>query len=197
MLGVKLLRFFLRVAFCTFRRVRVTGLENVPEEGAVLVAANHVGMADMFMIGYRIPRLIHWMAKEELFKYKPVAKFITYFGAYPINRKARDTSAARTTFELLKKGEMVGIFPQGTRARTGQPVPKAKAGLVKYAVETDTAVLPVAIWGRTRIFGRMYVKFGVPFKFPRPEPGEHYDKKQYLEMSQKLLDDIYEMGEKG
>lgn len=195
MIGVEILRTFLRGAFCTLRRVKVYGAENVPEQGAVLVAANHVGMLDMFMIGYRLPRLVHWMAKEELFKYKLPARFIRYFGAYPINRKVRDTSAARTTFELLEQGEMVGIFPQGTRARKGQPIPKAKAGVVKYAVETDTPVLPVAIWGKTHLFGKMYVRFGEPFRYPQPPEGEHYDKKQYMEMAQKLLDDIYKMGE--
>lgn len=196
MIGVEILRTVLRFGFCTFRRVRVYGAEHVPKEGPVLLAANHVGMLDMFMIGYRLPRLVHWMAKEELFKNKPVARFIRYFGAYPINRTVRDTSAARTTFELLEKGEIVGIFPQGTRAKKGKPVPKAKAGVVKYAVETDTPVLPVAIWGKTHLFGKMYVRFGEPFRYPQPSGGEHYDKKQYLEMAQKLLDDIYAMGEK-
>lgn len=196
MIGVEILRTVLRFGFCTFRRVRVYGAEHVPKEGPVLLAANHVGMLDMFMIGYRLPRLVHWMAKEELFKNKSVARFIRYFGAYPINRTVRDTSAARTTFELLEKGEIVGIFPQGTRAKKGKPVPKAKAGVVKYAVETDTPVLPVAIWGKTHLFGKMYVRFGEPFRYPQPAGGEHYDKKQYLEMAQKLLDDIYAMGEK-
>jgi 1-acyl-sn-glycerol-3-phosphate acyltransferase len=196
MIGVEILRTVLRFGFCTLRRVRVYGAEHVPKEGPVLLAANHVGMLDMFMIGYRLPRLVHWMAKEELFKNKLVARFIRYFGAYPINRTVRDTSAARTTFELLEKGEIVGIFPQGTRAKKGKPVPKAKAGVVKYAVETDTSVLPVAIWGKTHLFGKMYVRFGEPFRYPQPAEGEHYDKKQYLEMAQKLLDDIYAMGEK-
>ena len=196
MIGVEILRTVLRFGFCTFRRVKVSGAEHVPKEGPVLLAANHVGMLDMFMIGYRLPRLVHWMAKEELFKNKLVARFIRYFGAYPINRTVRDTSAARTTFELLEQGEIVGIFPQGTRAKKGKPVPKAKAGVVKYAVETDTPVLPVAIWGKTHLFGKMYVRFGEPFRYPQPPEGEHYDKKQYLEMAQKLLDDIYAMGEK-
>ena len=195
MIGVEILRTVLRFGFCTLRRVRVYGAEHVPKEGPVLLAANHVGMLDMFMIGYRLPRLVHWMAKEELFKNKLVARFIRYFGAYPINRTVRDTSAARTTFELLEKGEIVGIFPQGTRAKKGKPVPKAKAGVVKYAVETDTSVLPVAIWGKTHLFGKC-VRFGEPFRYPQPAEGEHYDKKQYLEMAQKLLDDIYAMGEK-
>lgn len=195
MIGVEILRTLLRFGFCTFRRVEVYGAENVPSEGAAILASNHVGMLDMFMIGYRLPRLVHWMAKEELFKNKLVSKFIRYFGAYPINRKTRDTSAARTTFELLEKGEIVGIFPQGTRARKGKPIPKAKAGVVKYAVETDTPVLPVAIWGKTHLFGKMYVRFGEPFQYSQPAEGERYDKKQYMEMAQKLLDDIYAMGE--
>ena len=194
MIGVEILRTVLRVMFHTVRRVRVYGAENAPKEGAVLVAANHTGILDMFMIGYRLPRLVHWMAKEELFKHKLLARFIRYLGAYPINRQARDTTAARTTFTLLAEGEMVGIFPQGTRARKGKPIPKAKAGIVKYAVETDTPVLPVSISGSGRFFGKTVIRFGKPFRFPKPPKGENYDKKQYLEMAQQLLDDIYAMG---
>ena len=67
--------------------------------------------------------------------------------------------------------------------------------MVKYAVETDTPVLPVAIWGKTHLFGKMYVRFGEPFQYSQPAEGERYDKKQYMEMAQKLLDDIYAMGE--
>ena len=194
MIGVEILRTILRGMFHTVRRVRVYGAENVPAEGAVLIASNHTGILDMFMIGYRLPRLVHWMAKEELFKNKLLARMIRYFGAYPVNRQARDIAAARTTFALLEEGEMVGIFPQGTRARKGKPVPKAKAGIVKYAVETDTTVVPVSISGTGRFFSKMVIRFGEPFKYPQLPEGEHYDRKQYLEMAQKLLDDIYAMG---
>lgn len=193
MIRVELLRILLKFVFCTFLRVKVEGAEKVPKEGPLLILANHTGILDMFMVGYRLPRLVHWMAKAELFKNKFFARIITFLGAYPVNRGAHDTAAARKTFELLNQGEMVGIFPQGTRARKGKPVPRAKSGAVKYAVETDTLVVPVAIWGNKRLFGKMHVKFGEPFRFPQPAEGQKYTREEFNEMAQKLIDDIYAM----
>ena len=190
---IELFRILLKIVFNGFMRVKVIDRDKLPKEGAVILTANHVGMLDMFMIGYRIPRLVHWMAKEELFKNKLLAKFITSLGAYPLKRGTRDTSATRTTFELLEQGEVVGIFSQGTRAKKGQPRPKAKPGVVKYAFETNTIIQPVAIWGNVRIFGKVYVKFGEPFYIPAPPEGTRYDKNAFAEMAQKVLDDIYGM----
>ena len=114
---MEFLRVLCKIFFSVFLRVRVIDADKMPREGGVIVAANHESMLDMFMIGYRVPRYIKWMAKEELFKNKLVAKFITACGAYPVKRSTRDVSAARTTFEMLERGEPVGIFPQGTRAK--------------------------------------------------------------------------------
>jgi len=173
----------------------VEGYENVPIEGKALILPNHTGILDMFMVGYKIPRMIHWMAKAELFKNKLFGKVLSFYGAYPVNRGAHDTRAARRTFELLEQGELVGIFPQGTRARKDKPIPRAKSGAIKYAVETDTTVIPVAIWGKKKLFGKMNVKFGTAFKFPAPSEDDKYSREEYLEMAQKFMDDIYAMME--
>lgn len=116
------------------------------------------------------------MAKEELFKNKLVAKFITACGAYPVKRSTRDVSAARTTFEMLERGEPVGIFPQGTRAKGSGRAHQAKHGVAKFAVEAGVPVLPVAIWGKIRLFGRVFVRFGDPILLPAPPENEKYTK---------------------
>ena len=191
MIRLGVLKVILGVYFNTFLRVKVEGQENVPEEGRVLILPNHTGILDMFMIGYKVPRMVHWMAKAELFKNKLFGKILSFYGAYPVNRGAHDTSAAKKTYELLEKGEAVGIFPQGTRAKKGKPIPRAKSGAIKYAVGTDTLVVPVSIWGNKRIFGKVYVKFGEAFKFPQPAEGTKYSNEEYLKMAQQLMDDIY------
>lgn len=145
---MEFLRILCKIFFSLFVRVRVIDADKMPREGGLVVAANHESMLDMFMIGYRVPRYIKWMAKEELFKNKLIAKFITACGAYPVKRSARDVSAARTTFEMLEKGEPVGIFPQGTRSKGNGRAHKAKHGVAKFAVEADVPVQPVAIWGK-------------------------------------------------
>ncbi|MBS5842256.1 MAG: 1-acyl-sn-glycerol-3-phosphate acyltransferase [Clostridiales bacterium] len=188
---MEFLRILCKIFFSLFVRVRVIDADKMPREGGLVVAANHESMLDMFMIGYRVPRYIKWMAKEELFKNKLIAKFITACGAYPVKRSARDVSAARTTFEMLEKGEPVGIFPQGTRSKGNGRAHKAKHGVAKFAVEADVPVQPVAIWGKIRLFGRVYVRFGDPIRLPQSTEDTKYTKEEYQKMSQEILDTIY------
>lgn len=192
---MEFLRALCKIFFTLFIRVRVIDVEKMPREGGVIVAGNHESMLDMFMIGYRVPRYIRWMAKEELFKNKLVAKFITACGAYPVKRSTRDVSAARTTFEMLEKGEPVGIFPQGTRSKGTGRAHKAKHGVAKFAVEAGVPVQPVAIWGKIRLFGRVYVRFGDPIRLPCPAQGTKYTKEDYQAMAQEILDKIYTLME--
>jgi len=192
---IKIFRAFVTFIFSTFIRVKVSGTENVPSEGAVLFASNHESFLDVFMIGYKIPRLIHWMAKAELFKNKILARFITYFGAYPLSRGRADFSSFQMTYDLLAKGEPVGIFPQGTRSRGHGKEHKAKAGVAKFAVEGNAIIQPVAIWGNIRLFGKVYVKYGVPYSIPPKEDGQQYTKDEYLQLSQDVLDNIYSLME--
>ena len=188
---MEFLRILCKFFFSLFVRVRVIDADKMPREGGLVVAANHESMLDMFMIGYRVPRYIKWMAKEELFKNKLSAKFITACGAYPVKRSARDVSAARTTFEMLEKGEPEGIFPQGTRSKGNGRAHKAKHGVAKFAVEADVPVQPVAIWGKIRLFGRVYVRFGDPIRLPQSTEDTKYTKEEYQKMSQEILDTIY------
>lgn len=187
------LRGLVSVIFTLFIRVKVVGLQNVPKEGAVIVAANHETMLDMFMIGYKVKsRLIRWMAKEELFRNRLLAKLITMLGAYPLKRGARDTAAVKTTFDLLAKGEMVGIFPQGTRAKGRKREElKVKHGVAKFAVDTNTPVLPVAIWGKCRLFGKVTVRFGEPYLLPQPAEGEIYGRETYQALAESIMDRVY------
>ena len=192
---MEFLRALCKVFFSLFVRVKVIGADHLPKEGGVIVAANHESMLDMFMIGYRLPRFIKWMAKDELFRNKLLAKFFTACGAYPVTRGTKDISAARTTFEMLKKGEAVGIFPQGTRTQGKGRALKAKHGVAKFAVEANVPILPVAIWGHIRLFGRVYVRFGDLIDLPQPEDGEKYTKEHFLKLSQDVLDTIYSLME--
>lgn len=84
MLGI--VRILVTTYFKLFYRVEVKGLENVPEKGPVLLCANHLGQMDMFFIGYKLNRLVRWVAKAELFKNPLLSAVITWLGAVPINR---------------------------------------------------------------------------------------------------------------
>lgn len=180
------------IVFNTIFRVKVINKENVPKEGAVLLVSNHESFMDMFFIGFKLRRKVRWMAKEELFHNKLFAAFFTYFGAFPIKRGTGDSVAIRTTFELLKKGEVVGIFPQGTRSRGRGKELKAKQGAAKFAIETKSIILPVAVSGKLKLFGKIKIIFGKPF-YLEADDSYHYSKEELAEMSGKIMDKIYGM----
>ena len=85
----------------------------------------------------------------------------------------------------------MGIFPQGTRSKGNGRAHKAKHGVAKFAVEADVPVQPVAIWGKIRLFGRVYVRFGDPIRLPQSTEDTKYTKEEYQKMSQEILDTIY------
>ena len=184
-------RKILTPSFHFFRRVKYAGIENIPKQGPVIFIANHQGLIDPFLIGYNAPDMIHWMAKKELFKNKFVAWFISSMGAYPIDRSsAADMQSKRTTTALLNDGKFVGMFPQGTRAKKGKPLPKAKPGFVRYALESNAVIQPVSISGKNHIFGKMFVRYGTPFKVPAD-----LEKSLFTDYAQTKLDEIYNMAE--
>lgn len=193
---MEFIRWLVSVVFKLFVRTTVFYPENVPAQGPVVVVSNHESMLDMFLIGYRVPRYIKWMAKEEIFRNKLLAKIFTALGAYPVKRGSRDVGAARTTKELLDKGEIIGIFPQGTRSKgRGKKLP-AKPGFVRFAVEGDALIQPVAIWGNIRLFGKVYVRFGEPFSARERLGAEHInDRSAIQQLAKDTLDDIYDMME--
>lgn len=193
---MEFVRWIFRVIFKLFVRTTVFYPEKVPEKGPVVVVSNHESMLDMFLIGYRVPRYIKWMAKEELFKNKLFGKLLMALGAYPVKRGSRDVGAARTTKELLERGEIIGIFPQGTRSKgRGKKLP-AKPGFVRFAVDGDAVIQPVAIWGKIRLFGKVYVRFGEPFSVRERLGEEHLnDRAAIQQLAAETLEDIYNMME--
>ncbi len=187
------LRLLTHILFSVFIRVKVIGKENLPEKGAVLLVSNHETMLDMFMIGYKIKRKVHWMAKEELFRNKLFAKIITGLGAYPVKRNSRDQAAIKATLNLLEQEKVVGIFPQGTRSRGRGLSLKAKPGTAHFAVDTGAIIQPVAIWGNVRLFGKVYVRFGKPYYIDKKSGTEQYTKDEYTEISNNIMKGIFDM----
>ncbi|MXY93237.1 MAG: 1-acyl-sn-glycerol-3-phosphate acyltransferase [Caldilineaceae bacterium SB0670_bin_27] len=162
----------LRPLFCS---LRVEGVENVPLKGGVVLACNHPGGMDCFVMGFASPRQVFYMAKRELFNIHPVVTFLLYrIGAFPINRGARDIEAIEYSVELLKQGRIVGMFPEGTRNR-GRPMRRGKSGAVRIAIEAGVPVVPVAVleiphlhknWLNPFKRTQLSVQFGQPVLFP-------------------------------
>jgi len=142
-------------------RLEVTGLENIPAEGGVILCSNHPWTFDMFFIACKVKRLVHYMAKEELFKNPILAYILTKLGAFPVKRGTGDINSIRTALKILKEGKILGILPEGTRTgfNTLRKV-KPKAGAALIAVKANVPIVPAAISGDYRkLFSKVKVKF--------------------------------------
>ncbi len=188
------LRLICRFVFCVFVPTKVFYPERMPESGACIVASNHETMLDMFMIGYRIKRKVKWLAKQSLFKFKPFGWILKKCGAFPVKRDNHDVAAVTHCLELLHEGEAIGIFPQGTRSKGRGLNLTPKTGFLRMSVLSGAPVVPVAIWGKIRLFGKVYVKFGEPI---RPDqlidPDLADDKNMQRAAAEQYMREVYDM----
>lgn len=159
-----LARKVLGLYFFHVKGLQYEGAENIPLTGAIIIAPNHKSNFDPPVIGVCSPRVIHYMAKEELFKNPIFAAVIRYFGTFPVRRGAIDRSAIRRAVKELKSGEPLGIFPEGTRIH-GERIGKFHDGMASLALMTGTPILPVAVMGTETLpkkEGPLTVVFGKP-----------------------------------
>lgn len=154
-------RGLFRFLFVVFCRWEVEGLENIPVDGSLIVVANHVSYWDPIALGCALHRQVYFMAKKELFSYPLFGSVLKWLGAFPVNRGTPDRSALKRAFNLLRDGKIVGIFPEGTRSKTGEMLPPY-GGAVYLALRTKAPVCPVALIGTDKIFHRgLFRKFKV------------------------------------
>ena len=187
----KLLRVFFRLWFKILFRARIIGTENVPLEGAIIVAANHLSNWDPPFLATFLDRNVFYMAKEELFANKIFAAAITNLGVFPVKRGTADRNAIKHALGLLKEGKCLGLFPEGTRSKTGE-LGKAEAGVSLIAAMSKTAVIPSAIINTNKIFSsgsflpQLTLVYGRPMKFE----GSTKDKAALEAFSQSIMDEI-------
>jgi len=140
-----------RVLFFPFMKYNVSGLENFPREGAVIVAANHVTNFDVFPMQFSLPRVIFYMAKSELFKNPIMDILVRNLGGFPVQRGEKDNWAMNHALKILRHGQTLGMFPEGTRSKGGG-LKVAKTGTAKLAIEARCPIVPMAIIGSDKFF---------------------------------------------
>lgn len=157
----------LRLIFRTAFRARAYGVENVPRDGALIVACNHLSYLDPPALCF-CPRRISFMAKKELFDIPVLAPLIRGVGAYPVDRRGSAKAAIKKSLTVLSAGGTVGIFPEGTRNLTGEVRPQT--GVALLAALSGAPVLPALVLGGDRAtrLGQMKVVFGRPLA-PAPD----------------------------
>jgi len=184
-------------------RLRDYGVERVPLEGGIVIAANHFSWIDPPALGAVSPRPVFFMAKVEAHRVPGLGQLLRSFGAFPVRRGESDREAVRTMREIVSSGNALGMFVEGTRQRSGVPG-KAQAGAAMVALNESVPIVPAAIHGsqywRIGNFAPVSIAWGEPMTFDGlPRGGKGY-KEASVEVERKLrelwewLVDVHELG---
>ena len=152
------------VLFRFLFRIKIVGAENIPDK-PFLVCANHSSWCDPIFVALALSKNnhVHFMAKIELFKTKILNVLLTKLGAFGVDRKKSDITAIKKTLYYLKHNEIVCIFPEGTRKSKDNMV-TPKEGAIHLADRANVEILPVFIPRKKRLFSRIRVVIGKPYK---------------------------------
>ena len=186
----KIIKPIVTVLFTILFHPKIIGKKNIPKEGNYILAGNHTRWLDPIMLIAIIPRQVHFLAKDSLFKgiTKP---FLIGAGAIPVNRKIHDHNALENAIKTLKEEKVIGIFPEGTINRKKEtPTLPFKIGAVKMAYETNTKIVPLIITEKYRIIGKsIRIEFLKPMTITSNLEEEN---KKLRNKIDKKLEDYYE-----
>jgi glycerol-3-phosphate dehydrogenase (NAD(P)+) len=169
------LRAVLVPFFLLYFRLARIGREHLPRTGPLLLASNHRSFLDPFVIGTLVRRPVYYMAKRELFEKRWQAWILNALGAFPVDRGAGDRDAMDTARAILRRGDCVVVFPEGTRVRPG-PLGSPRRGVGRLALETGAPVAPIAVIGSDAVRRgwrirprKVRIRVGRPLLFPTVE----------------------------
>ena len=159
--ALELIRPSVALVSRVFWKIEFYGVENVPEHGGVIIAANHQTYLDPFWLSLPIKRPTRYLAWSAAFRWPFVGRCLTWFGAWPLALEGSDPKAIRRSLQWLREGGAVVIFPEGGRSTATGSLERFKAGAVRLALEAQVPILPVTIKGGNRVWPRGR-------RFPRP-----------------------------
>ncbi|WP_164668749.1 lysophospholipid acyltransferase family protein [Virgibacillus doumboii] len=157
----KFAKYVVSLLFYPLYRIKVIGKENVPKKGPVIICSNHISNLDPPVVGITSPRDIYFMAKGELFEKPFLGKLLLGIHAFPVKRGLRDRNALRKGLQILKDGNTLGLFPEGTRSKTGK-LGKPLSGAGFFALRSNAAIVPCAIIGPYKPGKKLTVIYGKP-----------------------------------
>jgi 1-acyl-sn-glycerol-3-phosphate acyltransferase len=176
-----------------FLRVRAISVEKVPGRGAVILAPNHFSFMDHFLMGAYPRRKVRFMAKSQLFK-RPMQFIYTHGGVFPVRRGANDDDTFITAKAILAREGAITMYCEGGRSRTGKVAEQAKRGIGRLALETGAPIVPIAIYGSSKVrnwkrlqFPKITVQYGDAICW---EPIENPTREQQQAVADEVLKEI-------
>lgn len=185
------IKFIFKLIALFLYRVKVVGKENLPKEGAAIICPNHIHPLDSAVVIATANRKINVLAKEELFKSGIAKWFAEVFGIYPVKRNSADIGAIKTSLKILKREELLMIFPEATRNGMKKGV-KVKHGAVILAIKSGQPIIPVGIQGNFKLFRKVKINIGKPIDYS--EYREEIGNKELIEkLTQELMQEIVKL----
>lgn len=166
----KIIVFIVRPLFKLVYRPTVIGASNIPAIGPTIIASNHKSQLDAGSMLYTPKRVVHVLGKKELFKTKIGSLFFRSMAVIPVDRSVKDEKAKSSSLNVLKNGNVIGIFPEGTTNKTIGTKDEVdllpfKFGAVSFALKSQAKIVPMAICGEYKIFKKnLLIIYGEPYE---------------------------------
>lgn len=186
-----IIKFILKILAKIIYKVKITGKENIPKEGGALICGNHIHALDAALIVCLAKRKINVLGKKELFE-NPILKWLgKIFGVFPVKRDGTDIAAIKISLSLLKKNELLLIFPEGTRNGISKGI-KLRNGAINLAIKSKVPIIPVGIKGDFKIFKKITLNYGKPIYYNNFER-INKDKEQIEKLTNELMNTILKL----
>ncbi|MCG2712056.1 MAG: 1-acyl-sn-glycerol-3-phosphate acyltransferase [Candidatus Omnitrophica bacterium] len=194
-------RFLLFIIFKMLFFFKSSGRENLPEKGGCIIASNHLSYLDPIVLSIASPRMLTFMAKQELFKNPFFSRLITALNSFPLERGSADLKSIRFAINKLKSDGTLIIFPEGTRSTSGQ-INEGQSGVSMLAAKANVPVVPTLIKGtdialaagskKIRFFVPLSVHFGKLMYF-KPSSSKDNLKDEYHQFSRDIIAEIQKL----
>lgn len=183
-----IIKFIFKIFAIILYRPKIVGKENLPKDGGALLCPNHVSTLDAAVIVAMFKRKVNVLAKEELFKNGFLCWIADLFGIYPVKRGKADMQAIKISLTLLKRNELLLMFPEGTRNGMAKGI-KPKNGAVLIAATAGKPIIPIGIQGSFKPFTKVIVNIGKPIDYSKLKE-EVKDKEQASELTKDFMKEI-------
>jgi len=188
-----IVNFFFRI----FLGLKVEGVKKIPQKRGVIICPNHISSWDPPLVGAAIPREVHFLAKEDLFKVNKIFSWlIRAYNALPIKRETGGHGTLRIAMDLLRENKLLVVFPEGTRNKTDEPLLPLKPGAALLSMKTGAPIVPAYILGsKASPIGWMMRKTPLCIRFDTPlEPSNYPEGKEgIIKMTEDLRNVLLEL----